>query len=246
MAKAQTQAKELMSPEEQKLSDDAIAWARANKKAFAKAQTDQKKYPGESSPVSVFMAGSPGAGKTEVSKALASQLDSEFLRIDPDEYRTAIPGYNGTNSWLFQGAVSILVGRVLDCAIDQQQSFLLDGTLSNFDQAVKNVERSLSKGRTVLIVYVYQEPDQAWKFVQAREVAEGRRIPADRFVKQFFGAHDVVNRLKVKYGSSVRIDVIFKDINGGNKKYLANVSDLAQNAPIKHSIADVEAMVGLP
>lgn len=220
-----------------------MAWARANKKSFAKTQADPVKYPGEEQPVSVFMAGSPGAGKTEISKALAGELGAGFLRIDPDEYRSAIPGYNGANSWLFQGAVSVLVGKVLDTAFDQRQSFLLDGTLSDLEKAVQNVERSLRKGRVVQVVYVYQEPDQAWRFVQAREKAEGRRIPADRFIKQFFGAHDVVSQLKVKFGSDIGVDVIFKDIDGGNRKYLANLSDLKRDAPIKYSVADVEAMV---
>jgi len=48
------------------------------------------------------------------------------------------------------------------------QSFLLDDTLSNLDVARKNIERSLRKGREVLIIFVYQEPELAWRFVQAR------------------------------------------------------------------------------
>ena len=88
----------------------AEAWARKNKKTFAKALTDTKRFPGELSPVSVFMAGSPGAGKTETAKALVKQLGDGFLHIDPDDFRAAIPGYNGSNSWLFQGAISILLG----------------------------------------------------------------------------------------------------------------------------------------
>ena len=53
------------------------------------------------------MAGSPGAGKTEVSKAFAALLEElpaqgfdglgKVLRIDPDDYRAYLPGYTGSN-----------------------------------------------------------------------------------------------------------------------------------------------------
>lgn len=231
-----------MSEEEIKAA--AEEWARKNKKAFAKSLTRVDLYPGEQAPVSVFMAGSPGAGKTETSKALAELLGDGFLRIDPDDFRPHLPGYDGSNSWLFQGAVSILLGKVLDLAFDQRQSFLLDGTLSNLNQAVANVERALAKGRTVLIIYVYQEPGQAWEFVKAREAMEGRRIPAARFVDQFFGAHDVVSALKVKFGSRISIDVILKDIDGKVRRYLANVADLKSAVPLQHSRDQVCQIVG--
>jgi UDP-N-acetylglucosamine kinase len=136
------------------------------------------------------MAGSPGAGKTEAARALASEF-GDFLIIDPDELRSLIPGYIGSNSWLVQDAVSRIVDRILDKAFQQKQSFLLDGTLSNHGIAQRNVQRCLEKNRLVQLIFVYQEPHQAWTFVQAREEAEGRKIPPQRFVDQFFGAHDV-------------------------------------------------------
>lgn len=222
----------------------AEEWARKNKKPFAKNLTNIDRFPGEKSPVSVFMAGSPGAGKTETSKALSETLNDGFLRIDPDDFRSSIPGYNGANSWLFQGAVSILLGKVLDCVFEQKQSFLLDGTLSNLSQAIHNVERSLKKDRSVLILYVYQEPQQAWAFVKAREALEGRKIPPERFVEQFFAAHNVVNELKVKFGTEVVIDVILKDIDGKDRRYMANVSDLNVAVPLNYSPDQIKQIVG--
>ena len=50
---------------------------------------------------------------------------------------------------------------------------------------------SRAKGRQVQVVYVYQEPHLAWQFVQARELVEGRSIPAERFVHQFFESRGV-------------------------------------------------------
>ncbi len=90
---------------------------------------------------------------------------------------------------------------------------------------------------------MYQEPLQAWTFVQAREVSEGRNIPPERFVEQFFGARNVVNQLKVKFGTAIQVDVIFKDIDGKNRRFEANISDLNHAAPISYSREDVERIV---
>ena len=101
------------------------------------------------------MAGSPGAGKTEASKALIADLQpegSEILRIDPDDLREEFEDYTGANSYLFQRAVSILVEKLHDFALKQKQSFLLDGTLSNHEIAEKNIGRSLDKKRFVQIL----------------------------------------------------------------------------------------------
>ena len=65
---------------------------------------------------------------------LAGELIPEStIRIDADDYREEFrdQGYTGDNSWLFQPAVSVLVEKIHDFAIDQKQSFILDGTLTN-------------------------------------------------------------------------------------------------------------------
>ncbi|WP_371298443.1 zeta toxin family protein [Pseudomonas aeruginosa] len=72
----------------------------------------------------------------------------------------------------------------------------------------------MRKGRTVLILYVYQRPDLAWNFVQARERVEGRKIPIEEFVRQYFAARDVVNRLKQHFGGSIEVDLLLKNNDG--------------------------------
>ena len=81
------------------------------------------------------------------------------LDIDPDTYRAELPGYTGSNSSLFQRVVSVLVSAVHDEALRLQQSFLLDGTASNYDTVSLNIRRSLKRGRFVLVLYVYQNPE---------------------------------------------------------------------------------------
>lgn len=230
---------------EQKICDEAIAYAKANRRAIAKRCTDTHIYLPEEQPVSVYMAGSPGAGKTEASIELIANLGGTVLRIDPDDLRTELPGYNGDNAWLFQRAVSVLVDRILDEAFGQSQSFLLDGTLTNYDRAVANIERSLRKKRRVQVLYVYQEPAQAWGFVQAREAIEGRRILPQTFVDQYFGARDVVNRLKRHFGDDVRIDLLLKNIDGTNRTFVANVDQIDSYIPEKYDVDALRRMLGL-
>ncbi|MBA4359241.1 MULTISPECIES: zeta toxin family protein [Pseudomonas] len=235
-----------MTPAEQLMRDEAIYFARSNKKAIARRRTDKLLYPPEQDPVSVFMAGSPGAGKTEASIALVNLFaDTAILRIDPDELRSEFTDYAGGNAWVFQSGVSILVEKILDCAFDQRQSFVLDGTLSNIDVARRNVERSLGRGRFVQILYVYQNPLLAWEFVKAREEAEGRRIRPEHFVDQYFAARDVVNALKLEYGGNVHVDLLLKHIDNSGRLYKAGVDKIDYHIPERHTRADLMAQLGL-
>src|SRR5258707_15796824 len=108
--------------DEQQLQEEAVEYARRNKKAIARELTDPAIFKPEANSVAVFMAGSPGAGKTESSKELLAELESKepkarILRVDPDDLRCRFPSYTGKNSYLFQGAISILPGKMvwIDC-----------------------------------------------------------------------------------------------------------------------------------
>lgn len=225
----------------------AKEFARRNKKAIAKRLTDKAKHPPEKDPVSVFMAGSPGAGKTESSLELLAVLSDNgqgVLRIDPDELREEFEDYTGANAWLFQGAVSIIVDRMLDLALDQKQSFLLDGTFARYDLAEKNIARSVKRNRFVQILFVYQDPRLAWGFVQAREAVEGRRIPKESFINQYFEARNVVNQIKIKFGRDVHIDLLVKENDCSMKYYKANVDRIDSHVPEKYNPESLSRALG--
>lgn len=224
-----------MTPEEQRIAQKALEYAKQHRSAIAREVADPQRYAAESNPLTVFMAGSPGAGKTEVSKALVEALEElgveqyqglggRVLRIDPDDFRDRLPGYTGGNSWLFQTAVVAIVERVLDRAFDKRLSFLLDGTLSSFGVAQRNIDRALARERSVWIMYVYQCPRRAWEFVQAREITEGRNIPLDDFVTQFFAARQNVVELKRQYGGRIQVDVLIQNGGEAEEGIIADVS----------------------
>jgi hypothetical protein len=235
-----------MTAAERQIEQSAVQWAKANRTALARQLSDPTVFVPEEHPVSVFMSGSPGAGKTETSKALLEMWSgTKVLRVDPDELRVHIPGYTGANAWLFQRAVTPIVERIHDLALQQKQSFVLDGTLSNFDVAARNIQRSLDKARTVQILYVYQEPAQAWRFVQAREAAEGRRIEPETFLHQYFASRNVVNRLKAQFGEHIDVDLLMKNNDGSNRFYRAGVDQIDNHIPEKYSATDIRRLIGL-
>jgi UDP-N-acetylglucosamine kinase len=226
--------------DDRRISEEAVVFAKANRKEIARRLTDPAVYLSEDSPVSVFMAGSPGAGKTEASLEFLARFGGSVLRIDPDTYRAELPGYTGSNSSLFQRAVSVLVSAVHDEALRLQQSFLLDGTASNFDTVSLNIRRSLKRGRFVLVLYVYQNPERAWEFVQAREKVEGRNIPMHGFVNQYFAAREVVNRLKYEFGHAVTVDIFIKNHDGSTKVYRQNIQQIDTHVPETYDRASLE------
>lgn len=238
-----------LTPEEKVIKDNAIRFAQKNKKRLAKSLASIEIYKPEAEPVSVFMAGSPGAGKTETAKALLKAFESssgKVLRIDVDEVRDCFEGYNGNNSHLVQAGANILVEAIHDHAIKHKQSFIFDGTFANYEKAKLNIERSLKRDRQVQILYVYLDPKQAWEFVKAREAVEGRRIIPELFVKQYFEAREVVNRIKSVFGKRLHIDLLVKNLDGTERFYRDNIDKIDNYLPEKYdqaSILDIVVIV---
>lgn len=212
-----------LSPKEQAILERAVAFARTHKKAIARELVDTSILPAEDRPVSVFMAGSPGAGKTETAEELVERFSHPILRIDADALRERFAEYNGANSHLFQHASTILVDCIHDLALKRKRSFILDSTFSHEEKALKNVERSLNKQRQVHIFYVYQDPVIAWNFVRARELTEGRRILKSTFIARYFNARSVVQRAKEKYQERVLLHVLIKNIDNSTRQRYVGV-----------------------
>lgn len=231
---------------EDEVIEHAIAYAKKIKKSFAKKIVDHR--PEEASAVSVFMAGSPGAGKTETARIIIEKFKDKHslgpVHIENDEYRKLFEHYEGVNSPLFQKAATVLVEGVHDRVLKKNVSFLLDSTLSSYDKAKSNIERSLKKGRYVLIIFVFQAPEQAWCLVKAREKVEGRRVPADVFVEQFLKSQEVVAKLKKEFKQQIDIIFIEKNIDGSSsKKPQFNVTDIDMILSKKYNRTSLEKIV---
>lgn len=188
-------------------------------------------FPPVNNPQSFFMAGSPGAGKTEYSKAFINKLcsdnsDLRIVRIDADEIRDFIPYFNGANSELIQSAAALGVEKLFDYCQKHNQNLLLDGTFAKGDKSINNIKRAIARGRKVGIIYIYQDPLIAWDFTQKREKVEGRVVPKEAFVKAFFKAKKNVQIAKELFGSKVNLDLVINNADNDIEKYYINIDNI--------------------
>lgn len=148
-------------------------------------------YHSSDNPTAIFMAGLPGAGKTEFLNNLSIYGD-EFITIDLDFLVSQIYGYSPENYYNYRKAGNILVSALLDKVLKQHISFALDGTFAH-PQALKNIERALKHGFEVDLFFIAQTPKISWKNTQARRLVTGRPIDYDGFTKT---CHSIIPNLQ--------------------------------------------------
>ncbi len=204
-------------------SEKAKEFIKKNKHLLFEKFASSKTYQPNKNPISLFMAGSPGAGKTEYSKRFIERFDSNIVRIDADEIREIIPQYNGANSDIVQGAASIAVDILYSYALKNKYNLLLDGTFAKFEIVYRNIERSINKNREVAIHYIYQDPLVAWKFTKKREKLEGRKVPKEVFIKSFFNAKNNVIKIKSIFKDKIKVYLVIKDYSNNIKESYLDV-----------------------
>ena len=80
---------------------------------------------------------------------------------------------------------------------------ILDGTLSSYDKAAKNIQLALDNNQSVRIVYVYREPVEAMRNgVLTRAMKRGRTVTIDAVVKGHAGSSEVVRKLQTEFGDN--------------------------------------------
>ena len=172
-----------------------------------------------------FMAGAPGAGKTEFSTNFVNVFKENhqkhsIARIDTDEVRKFCPQYTGGNSSEIQKAAVRGVNYLYDYCLKKKYNILLDGTFSDFNYAKQNVERALKRG-DVQIFYIFRDPQTSWKFTLAREKIEGRKVNVEIFIKSFFNSFENVKEIKKIFNKKIKLDILKR---GDEDKMYINVS----------------------
>lgn len=220
-----------MKEDDIKISEDARTFIKKEKQILLKEFCSLEKFPSVENPFTIFMAGSPGAGKTEFSKELIALFSrykdaTEIVRIDADEIKKFIPQYNGKNSNILQGAASLGVEKIYDHVLKYSQNALLDGTFAKYDISRKNIIRSLKENRIVSVFYLYQDPLRAWEFTRKREELEGRYIPKEAFIEEFFKAKENVNAIKKEFGKNIEISLVMKNYANETEKIKFNIDNI--------------------
>lgn len=155
-------------------------WAKQHKRELVETIVGTVHPPTQDKPVAVFLAGIPGAGKTEfINRLLGDSPD--VVRIDLDEIVKKFPRYDPLRYYEYRTAANVIVDECVIYCRKHSLNFILDGTFG-YGKAVDNIKSAL-KRHDVVIVYVWKEPAQAWQLTKDRELVTNRAIDRDGFIR---------------------------------------------------------------
>lgn len=220
-----------LTDQEKKVQEEAVGYVHSHTNELIDRFVVSKK-PEALRFFGFFTAGSPGAGKTEFidnfiplvfrevfQKFNIAYVPKMFVKLDADEIRAILPQYKRSdphggikgNARVVQRAAGVGLGILRDYCIEYTIPFIQDGTFSNYHVLRSVIKQILSKNGLVWIFYIYLDPVFAWDFTRKRELIEGRDIPKDDFIKQFFCSRENVDMIKEEFGDQVTVNCIIKD-----------------------------------
>jgi len=221
------------------MTDHSVSYANSHKKEFIAEVVDGRVPAAKKT--AIFMAGSPGAGKTEVATALEEMLRN-ICMIDADVFRSQFPEYNGSNSSKFQGGASLLVEYSLDYVLKKGYSFILDGTFA-IGKSIENIERALKRDYLTTIYFVFQDPVIAWNFTKQREISEGRHVPKERFINAFINSRENISKVTEKFGDLVEVIIVIKDYRNEISEIATGIDNLDLILPKTYSFKELEELL---
>jgi predicted ABC-type ATPase len=162
--------------------EQAKTWAktRANQDRVVHSFFDDNK-PKENR-VAFFMAGVPGAGKTEFTERTILEASPDLVSVEHDKLVEYIDGYTPETYYNYRKAGSVLVTRVFDECLKNGYAFVFDGTLSH-ENGIRNIRKCLQKKYKVIVIYLVQDAVKAWELTQARETVKKRSIEREGFIE---------------------------------------------------------------
>ncbi|MBR5621488.1 zeta toxin family protein [Candidatus Saccharibacteria bacterium] len=189
---------------------DPLKWVKKHQKEIINRIISDVNLKSSDKPIAIFMAGLPGAGKTELSYGLIEQSFPKPIRIDMDELATMIEGYTPENADQFRAGATRLLNALFDKVIKLRLDFVLDGTFGS-PVALQNIERVLKRGYEVQIAYACQDPRLAWNFTKAREKVEHRAISEEGFLETYYKTLNNLNELLREKDKNVVVDIFMKN-----------------------------------
>lgn len=199
------------------------SWARKNKRVFANKMITSAGVEAHPEPAAFFMAGLPGAGKTEFTINLIRELQLKVVRIDMDEIATHIDSYDPLQADAFREAATDTLNAVYDRALHRKVDFIMDGTFRS-PNSLNNIDRAIAKGYKIKVFYISQDPTIAWSFTQAREKVEKRAIDRNSFVQAYSEIHNNIKELARRAYADLTIDLVVKESSNKVGKWHKNIT----------------------
>ncbi len=70
--------------------------------------------------------------------------------------------------------------------------------------------------------------------MQARAIEDGRTVPIEQFIKQYFDARDVVNTLKSEFETKIKVDLLVKPNDSAERLYRAGIDRIDNHVEEKY------------
>jgi hypothetical protein len=212
--------------------DEAKRWVKDKTNQNQAAESFFKRHKPKKARVAFFMAGIPGAGKTEFTANTIREESPELIPIEHDQLVEYIEGYRPEAYYNYRKAGSTLVTRVFDDCLKNGYAFVFDGTLSH-ENGIRNINKCLKKGYRVIIVYIVQEADAAWELTQARELVKKRAIERKGFIETCNKIN--ANLLKILKAHKDNSKFSFWIINKRGHKDLRNATAIMHSEELDQS-----------
>lgn len=229
-------------PDDDEIVEKAHKWIKAHHKKLIDIFCHSSSIVPDEIPTTIFMAGSPGAGKTEFSRNLADTFEQKPVLIDADEIRKKVPGYSGKTAYLYQKAANKGVNILYDYCCNKGLNVILDGTFA-YAGAIDNVQHSLKHKRNVEIYYLYQDPLLSWSFTKIRERSEYRRVPKDVFITAYLKSMENVKKVKDQFGPKIKLNIVVKDFTTGLNKLELNKESIDSYISKVYTYVELESLI---
>lgn len=145
----------------------------------------------------IFLAGAPGAWKTEWIDSFPGV--ENYIVLDTDKYRTLFNGYTWTNAHEFHQYASRVMDRMYSYCIKKWYNVIMDGTFSNSQKVAENIAQCDKKCLSFSIVLVVQDPVISYLYTKKREQEKSRSVPREAFIQKFFSSIKMVRDIFEKY-----------------------------------------------
>ncbi len=158
-----------------------------------------------------FMAGIPGAGKTEFAERFNKVV--KLAPIEHDKLVEYINGYRPEEYYNYRKAGSVLVTRILNECLKRGHGFIFDGTLSH-EGGYRNIEKTLKKEYRVQVIYIVQDAQLAWNLTRDRELVKKRAIEKQGFIDTCNKITKNLSAIFTRFRAQTRFAFIIFDKNG--------------------------------
>ncbi len=215
-----------------------IEWAKTNKKQLVQEIVGQARpHLASESPLAVFAAGIPGAGKTEFLDRLFTDT-LNVVRIDMDEIVKLFDDYKPENYYKYRGAAHIIVDETVIYCRKHRLDFILDGTFGSI-RAVENI-RSALKRHTVVLFYVWKDPALAWQHTKDRQLVTKRGVDKAGFIEACVNVPENVRVARDRFGEKITTAVIRKDLEGDNFSVAYDAAEIDNLLEVRYTKIDLE------